>query len=111
MPRFAVIALLVTGLCGCATLEGNGPDAQARRAAFVHAHPGNDYNTAILMGQIMTGMSREEVTASQGDNCTIEGASNYGYSMRCHTTAQDLAYDPGTLVLFDNTGHVTSWSD
>ena len=104
----AMVAILA--LSGCATMEGNGAGAQARRTAYVQAHPNNPFDADIVAGRIAVGMTQDDLFASQGmATCGVENTTSDGFTMRCQTMAQGMADDVGTLVVFDGSGHIAQY--
>lgn len=110
MKRMIVYAALLA-LAGCASLVGNGPIAMSRRNQYLQQHPGNPFAQQILAGQISVGMTLDDVDAMWGSECSVYQVASYGTTYNCQTNMLADQYDPGMMVLFDNSGHVVSWTN
>ena len=107
MIRITTVILMIM-LTGCVS--------PAQRADFVNAHPkiSDEYKQAILHGQIMKGITKDEVRASWGNPCS------YCYGTTHNSWGDSWEYNVfgsgsygagnGTYVYFDGSGHVTGWS-
>lgn len=111
MLAITFAATAVLALSGCmatlGSLSGNGPIAQARRAAYIKAHPDNPFNAQIQRGELAAGMSLDDLQALYGSQCGYSANSSVGTFYQCNLDMLN-EYDT-TTVLVDNTGHVASW--
>jgi hypothetical protein len=109
MKRIIAEGMLFLFLSGCASMFGNGPIAMSRRNAYLQAHPHNTFSREILSGQVSVGMSMADVDAMWGSECSVYQTAAYGTTYNCKTNMLADQYDPGMMVLFDNSDHVVSW--
>ncbi|MGN6383647.1 MAG: hypothetical protein ACTHMK_13675 [Dyella sp.] len=111
MFAFTLAAIAAFTLSSCMTtlgsLSGNGPIAQARRADYIKAHPGNPFNPQIQRGELAEGMTLDDLQALYGSQCGYSADSSAGTFYECHLDMLN-DYDT-TTVLVDNSGHVASW--